>query len=82
MFPRRLCSIEGRKKAARSNAGRDDAGGGGSVGPKVPLQTRANGESEASGLTHLGPESFKVLARDLATAYVISLGCQCCRRQT
>lgn len=50
--------------------------------PKVPTQTRANGESEASGLAHLGCEASKVLARALATAYVINLECQCCRRQT
>ena len=43
---------------------------------------RTNGESEASGLTHLSPVLFRVIARDLATAYVIDLECQCCRRQT
>lgn len=43
---------------------------------------RANGESEASGLAHLGHQSSKVVARGLVTAYVIDLGYQCCRRQT
>ncbi|KAJ8116461.1 hypothetical protein OPT61_g2111 [Boeremia exigua] len=76
MFPPRLCSVEAARRRLEAAHG-DDAGGGGRLGPDVPPQMRTNGKSEASGSTQLDPESFKVLARGLATAYVIDLGYLC-----
>jgi hypothetical protein len=74
--------LEGRKKAARSHAGGMMLEVVEAQGRRFRLKREPMVKVKQVDLPILGPDSFKDLARDLATAYVINLGCQCCGRQT